>query len=568
MMQKYFKKSTGKWCGYSWSVTLFLGLFSSVVTAFPLKAAERIDFVFSTARVSVPVSSLETFAQTGEIDQNLRTYFNLARATPEEKAEFQSALLRRVDVNSIQLSRVLDTAMGEDILSRLGRYITLQGGEHEQSALKTALIKSASEPQGLTLLNFLDHLPANLQINLDQILRLRNTVQQVIDATRILNQEVARLSTEALTLNPIDFSSLPDLRQPGIYGVKEPQRLFLNDTQRNRKFYVDLYQPQIWRSGKTPVVIISHGLASRPEDFAKRARHLASYGYVVAVPQHPGSDFRHASDLLAGRRQEVFELQEFIDRPLDISYVLDELERLNAKDFEGRLQLDKVGVHGHSFGGYTALAVGGATIDLQNLQQECQREFGFLNLSLLLQCRALALPNLPTQFRDTRVQAVIGANPVNRSIFGQKGLANVEIPVLLGSGIYDPATPAIFEQAGSFIWLKSLEKYLVIIEGQAHVDFSQMDAGITDTINSFEQLILPTPELIDSYANSGIVAFFEVYIANNPDFKVYLSSAYFHYLSGEEPFRSYLIDGSAAESLEQKLLPLKQQWLQHRSTQE
>jgi predicted dienelactone hydrolase len=138
----------------------------------------------------------------------------------------------------------------------------------------------------------------------------------------------------------------------------------------------------------------------------------------------------------------------------------------------------------------------------------------------------------------------------------------------LGSGLYDPATPAIFEQAGSFIWLKSLEKYLVIIEGQAHVDFSQMDAGITDTINSFEQLILPTPELIDSYANSGIVAFFEVYIANNPDFKVYLSSAYFHYLSGEEPFRSYLIDGSAAESLEQKLLPLKQQWLQHRSTQE
>lgn len=560
---QYLNKYALKWGQFSGSVALLIGLFSGVVTAFPTEAAEEINFVFATARVSVPVSSLETFAKTGEVDRHLRTYFNLAGATPKEKAEFQEALTRRVDVNSIQLFRFLNTEIGEDILAQIGQYIAIQGGDNGRLALKTALIESASDSEGLTVLNFLNRLPTNLQVNVDRIFQLRRVIGLVIDATRILNEEVARLSAEATLLDRIRFSL--DLRQPGGYGVGKTQRLFLNDTRRNRRFYVDLYQPEIWRKGKTPVVIISHGLASRPEDFARRAKHLASYGYVVALPQHPGSDRRHAEDLLAGRSQEVFEVEEFINRPLDISYVLDELERRNATDFEGRLQLDRVGVYGHSFGGYTALAVGGAEIDLENLQQECETEFGFLNISLLLQCRALSLSDLPTQFRDRRVQAVIGANPVNRSIFGPRGLATVEIPVLLGSGLYDPATPAIFEQAGSFIWLGSRQKYLVIIEGQAHVDFSQLDAGITDAIDSFERLTLPSPELIDSYAHSATVAFFEIYIANNQELQPYLSSAYFDYLSQGQLFKSFLIDSSKAEPLQQKLLPLKEKLIELRS---
>lgn len=31
---------------------------------------------------------------------------------------------------------------------------------------------------------------------------------------------------------------------------------------------------------------MSHGLGSKPEDFAEDAQHLASHGYVVAIPQH------------------------------------------------------------------------------------------------------------------------------------------------------------------------------------------------------------------------------------------------------------------------------------------
>ncbi len=112
---------------------------------------------------------------------------------------------------------------------------------------------------------------------------------------------------------------------------------------------------QQWREGKTPVVVISHRLGSRPEDFAKRAQYLADYGYVVALPQHIGSDYQQQPALIKGYSRQVFLTDEFIDHLLDVSYVIDELERRNAKEFDGRLALDNVGIFGHSFGGYTAL---------------------------------------------------------------------------------------------------------------------------------------------------------------------------------------------------------------------
>jgi predicted dienelactone hydrolase len=341
---------------------------------------------------------------------------------------------------------------------------------------------------------------------------------------------------------------MTDIRQPGNLGFQK-ETFTLTDSSRNRSFYVILYKPQQWREGKTPVVILSHGLASNPEDFEGVAQYLASYGYVVAIPQHPGSDTKQAKALLEGYSREVFELNEFINRPKDISYVIDELERRNQSEFEGRLDLENVGVAGHSFGGYTALAVAGAVIDFDYLQKICDRLYGGLNTSLLLQCKALKLPRQTYNFRDHRVKAVIGANPVNSGIFGQKGLSEIQIPILLLSGNYDPATPAVFEQLRSFIWLTAPDKYLVLAEGQAHVDFSELDAGITKVIDSVPNLTLPEPSLLKSYLHPTLLSFFEVYIANNPQYRPYLGSSYDAYLSENENFKVYRISAASEPAL-------------------
>ena len=76
---------------------------------------------------------------------------------------------------------------------------------------------------------------------------------------------------------------------------------------------------------------------------------------------------------------------------IDISFLLNELEQLNKYQLQGQLNLEKVGIFGHSFGASTAFALAGAEINFNQLQQDCGPQMEILNMSLLLQCRALEL---------------------------------------------------------------------------------------------------------------------------------------------------------------------------------
>lgn len=525
-----------------------LSCLATILTSFPALSAERITFLLPPFSRTLEISSLEDFAKTGRVDANLRQY--LGNTTPEQREEFREALTTSKEINPVLLSRFFNTQMGEDILTLLGALITIQGDINGKFALRSALIKSAFEPGGVTILNLLRNLPTNMQIDITRVQRLARTIDIVLKATTVFTEKVAQLSLEeAKKAGEINFTAMTDPRQPGPLQV-EQMRLDLTDSRRQRELYLIIVKPKGQLTQKTPVIVFSHGLASRPEDFVRQAEHWASYGYLVAMPQHPGSDTIQVQNLLAGLSRQVFDTNEFVNRPLDISFAIDELQRRNAGEFQGQLDLDNVGVGGHSFGGYTALAVGGATIDFENLQRDCQRKLAFLNVSLLLQCRALDLPREEYNFRDPRIKAIFAVNPFNWSIFGAKGLAKIEIPTFLGAGTYDPATPAIFEQVRSFPLLDTQDKYLVLIEGQAHVDFSVLDAGINEVIESVADLTLPAPYVIDNYAHALSLSFFEVYIRKNPTYKPFLQAAYSQYLSQGQEFKCFLITRASSATLE------------------
>lgn len=529
---------------------LTLSLCSALLTALPSVAAEKIILTYGPWRGSVRVDSLATFAQDGTINNNLRFY--LRRFSREQQDEFREALVKHIDVSPIVLSRFFNSQIGEDILTRVGRGITIQGGRNGKYALRAAIVQAAFEPEGLTLLNVLRKLPANMQLQGEFILELSNRIDRLIQATNFFTEKMAQLSAQAAQSSSVDFSQLPDLRQPGKFNFRR-EILTLTDSVRQRTFDVILYVPQTWRAGKTPVAILSHGLASRPEDFEGVAGHLASYGYAVAIPQHPGSDTQRKQALFNGFSRELFDVDEFIDRPKDITAVIDELERRNQTEFGGRLDLENVGVAGHSFGAYTALAVAGAEINFDYLESVCDRPFRGLNISLFLQCRALSLPRQTYQFRDARVKAVLAKNPFYSGIFGQKGLAQIQIPVAIVGGNFDPATPFVWEQVSAFTWLTAPNKYLGLKEGQAHINLSQLDAGITQVLDALPQLELAESDLLDSYLNPMMVAFFEVHIANNAQFLPYLTSAYGEYLSQNQPFKFYWIDSSSQPALQQAI---------------
>lgn len=114
------------------------------------------------------------------------------------------------------------------------------------------------------------------------------------------------------------------------------------------------------RDGKFPLIVFSHGNGGVRHQSSFWCDHMASHGYIVAAPDHTGNS---TVTVVEGRLvlynpngQEA----SAGHRPQDISFVIDRMEAMNRGEdsrFAGRVDLDRVGVAGHSFGGYTAAAV-------------------------------------------------------------------------------------------------------------------------------------------------------------------------------------------------------------------
>lgn len=151
--------------------------------------------------------------------------------------------------------------------------------------------------------------------------------------------------------------------------------------------------------GRWPLVVFSHGfqLTEGPgiiQAYAKTARRLATQGFIVASLDHPFDTFENLGNAA-------------YDRPIDVMRMLDVLldEQQMPVRLRAHVDSDRVGVAGHSLGGYTAFAVGA---------------------------------NGPFSERDPRVKAIAGLAP--GIILSNDELATVRVPTLIISGALDAVT--------------------------------------------------------------------------------------------------------------------------------
>jgi len=140
--------------------------------------------------------------------------------------------------------------------------------------------------------------------------------------------------------------------------------LTVADAVRKRDIPVRVYMPQ--ETLPAPVVLFSHGLGGSREGSGYLGRHWAGHGYWAVFLQHSGSDTSTWADVPLNRRLEVLreaaDLRNFLLRVKDVSAVLDQLERWNHMDghvLKGKIDLQFVGMSGHSFGAVTTQAVSG-----------------------------------------------------------------------------------------------------------------------------------------------------------------------------------------------------------------
>jgi predicted dienelactone hydrolase len=538
--------------------TIAISLASGIVATLPARSAEEIYFDYGLFGRSLPVSSLEAFAQNGTVDENLAPYLN--RLPAERQQDFQRLLSTPLPAlgpdipeeigDPFALSQWLYTTTGEALLSLSGQLVETEARQNGGQAIRAAILLAAADPDGLSLLNIIRHYPTHrLQFDLRQIQTVAQSVNTSLETTGELISAVAQESRANAAAEPaLDYSALPALGENGQFAV-EQRSLLLNDSQRNRTYPVDLYLPADIGAiqGPLPVMILSHGLGTirnHPED-VNLARGLASNGFFVAIPQHIGSNQTYREGLAQGLYQEFFDPMEFIDRPLDIHFLLDTLEQLNATELQGRLQLDNVGIVGHSFGGYTALAAAGGTIDMSYLEQQCDLDADIgsnaLNIALLLTCGVLDLAAVPSAIQqltdgsltDDRIGFVLVLAPVS-GLFGETGLNTIQIPVVLMGGEIDIATPVALEQLVAFKGLTTPERYLYLAKNISHsTALTRLVLDITNSSNNTVELFEENEAAFSSLVVSLIIAHGQIHLRNDEAYQPYLTSAYVETISTE-----------------------------------
>lgn len=448
---------------------------SCAITA-PAKAAERLTLRLGPFEQSVAVSDLEDFAETGELPSALKPYG--AVLTPQVRQWLTKHL--QIDPNMTEkfLNDLLRSSDGAKLLEQIG--LALPDSRVDQ--LKAALFLAAREVDGLSVIGFLKAYPEeNVTVDASSAigiaLQFNASYWQSLAVGPMLKQELA-------AADDTNFHPSFDPTDSGPQYVQE-QTLFLRDQQRKRTIPVDLY----WANHTSgPLVILSHGFGSDRKFLIYIARHLASYGFTVASLEHPGSNFSWLNGVsIGGNPGDLLPASEFIDRPKDVSFVLDQLAQLNREDgsLKGKLNTQQVSVIGHSLGGYTALALAGGELNLKELRQYCKNRSPLGRAPAdWLQCAAADLPGDRIELRDARVVQVMALNPMTGRLFGNKGLAQVTVPTLVLTSSEDAIAPSLDHQLRSFAQLGG-SKYLLSAIGGTHL-------SVTDRSNLNEALARST----------------------------------------------------------------------------
>jgi predicted dienelactone hydrolase len=243
-----------------------------------------------------------------------------------------------------------------------------------------------------------------------------------------------------------DPLAVPGTPQP------EPLELRVVDATRQRELPIRVYLPAA--RCPAPVVLFSHGLGGSRQGNAFMGEHWSARGYVAVFLQHPGSDDAVWRDVPLLRRMTVMRqaanAENTLLRVQDVPAVLDALERWNGTrrhPLEGRLDLSRVGMSGHSFGAVTTQAVSGQTAMRGRLS-----------------------------YTDSRIDAAVIFSPSGpRMGDARQAFGTVSIPWLLMTGTHDLSVIGNADMASRLSVFPALppgSKYELVLDGAEHSAFT------------------------------------------------------------------------------------------------
>lgn len=221
----------------------------------------------------------------------------------------------------------------------------------------------------------------------------------------------------------------------------------VKDQERHREIPIRVYLPL--EKTLAPVVLFSHGLGGSRAGYAYLGRHWAARGYVAVFLEHRGSDASVWQDSPPGQRMAAMQraagIRNFLLRVKDVPAVLDQLDRWNKSAehaLEGRLDLSRIGMSGHSFGAATTQAVSGQVFSHGKFS-----------------------------YTDSRIKAAIALSPSSpgHGSDPKEAFGSVKIPWMLMTGTRDGDVKA---RLAVFAALPLGGKYELVLDGAEHAVFT------------------------------------------------------------------------------------------------
>jgi predicted dienelactone hydrolase len=446
---------------------------SVIFAAAPARAAEQLVLKFGPFEQTVKVADLDRYAQTGKVSKDLTLF------KPFLTDNIRKSLTARLNVDP----KLAEQFAGDMLKSPSGKKL-LETVQPALPGLTPELIQGGislaiKQFNGLDTMGVLKAIPQDtITVDVSQAIGIASKVNWGYWRTQAMSTVLQdQLKVEAPDVK-LDF----DPAAPGKYPVQVTE-LSRQDSKRKRDIPFDIYRPETNVTGNVsgaPLVVLAPGYEADRRFLKYLGQHLASHGITVVALQHPSVASTQGKITL----DKLMPAEEFLDRPKDVSFLLDELTQLNqTPDWKDAFNTRQVSVIGHSLGGYTALALGGGELRLNELRQFCTDSNVLERVPAdWLQCNATRLPNKRTvRLRDDRVVQVTALNPAIGQIFGKQGLSKVSVPTLIFSSSEDALAPSLSQQFQPFTQLPEKSRYLMTAIGPTHLSVSD-PANLTGTI--------------------------------------------------------------------------------------
>ena len=208
-----------------------------------------------------------------------------------------------------------------------------------------------------------------------------------------------------------------------------------------------------FEGAKHPLVIFSHGRGSNGLYYAWFAEFLASHGYIVAALDHYRANTYDST--IAYLANKLWQ------RPVDVSLVI---SFLLSDRFWGRyIDASRIGIAGHSQGGFTALWVGGARI---NPDKYLAFQRGWRHNPMVPEYLRKELPldaKPAIDVHDKRIRAVFAMAPGIVQAFGmdEAGLRRLTVPTYITVGARDTQTPPKDNAEFAAKYISQAELYVI-----------------------------------------------------------------------------------------------------------